>query len=342
MFEGCSDINPIAKDLNMNSPEHSYQFTSGLFITDLAQKQLDRWRSLAERESPLVETQQLPDTRFKRVVGDRILLEHRFHQIANEVPETPTVKAGLVINLGRQYELDRWIDGKFHHDRIQTGDFTVFPADISYGVAWDRSIEVLMVGFDPALIQQTVLELNDYNRRKLVANCDLEIFPKDKLNDPLIYQISLALKHELNTNGSVDRLYTESLTDTLLVHLLRYCSSQPFDRSLLDRGLANSQLQEIVDYIYENIAYDLSLSELATIAGMGVHHFGNLFKRSTGLSPYQYVIQQRLDRAKELLKDRDLSIVDIAIQTGFANQSHLTRLFSKHLAITPKKYRELL
>jgi AraC family transcriptional regulator len=325
----------------MNSPEHSYQFTSGLFITDLAQKQFDR--------SPLVQTQQLPGTRFKRVVTDspgerlrqRILLEHRFHQIANEVPETPIVKAGLVINLGRQYEVDRWIDGKFHHDRIQTGDFTVFPADISYGVAWDRAIEVLMVGFDPALIKQTVLELNDCEQWKLAANCDLEIFPKNKLNDRLIYQIGLALKNELNTNGSVDRLYTESLTDTLLVNLLRYCSSQPFDRSSSTQCLANSQLQEIVDYIHENIAYDLSLKELATIAGMGSHHFGNLFKRSTGLSPYQYVIQQRLDRAKELLKDRDLSIVDIAVQTGFANQSHLTRLFSKHLAITPRQYREM-
>ncbi len=150
------------------------------------------------------------------------------------------------------------------------------------------------------------------------------------------------MKNELNTNGSIDRLYTESLTDTLLVHLLRYCSSQSFDRAFSDRGFANSQLQGILEYIHENIAYDLSLTELATIAGMGVHHFGNLFKRSTGLSPYQYIIQQRLDRAKELLKDPELSIVDIAIQSGFANQSHLTTIFSKHLAITPKKYRELL
>jgi AraC family transcriptional regulator len=318
----------------MNSPENSHRFTSCLFITDLDQKQFDRL--------PSVRSEQLPDTKFKRVMSDRILLEHRFHHSANEVSETPTIKAGLVINLGRHYEVDRWIDGKFHHDRIQTGDFTVFPADISYGVAWDRAIEVLMVGFDPALIQQTVLELNDCEKWKLAADCNLEIFPKDKLNDPLIYQISLALKHELDANGSIDRLYTESLTDTLLVHLLRYCSSHSASRSLSTQGLANYQLQEILDYIHEHLTEDLSLAAIAIMAGMGVHHFGNLFKRATGLSPYQYVIQQRLARAKELLKDRERSIVDIAIQSGFANQSHLTRLFSKHLSITPKKYRELL
>jgi hypothetical protein len=137
----------------MNSQENSHRFTSRLFTTDLAQKHFDRWRSVSaqadafadakasptrtERESPLVQTQQLPDTEFKRVITDRILLEHRFHHSANEVPETPTIKAGLVISLGRHYEVDRWIDGKFHHHHIQTGDFTVFPAGISYRVAWD-------------------------------------------------------------------------------------------------------------------------------------------------------------------------------------------------------------
>jgi AraC family transcriptional regulator len=318
----------------MNLQENSHRFTSRLFTTDVDQKHFD--------QSPLIQSEQLPDTHYKRVVSDRILLEHRFHHSANEVPETPTAKAGLVINLGKYYQVDRWIDGKFHHHRLQTGDFTVFPAGTSYGVAWDRAIEVLMVGLDPALIQQTVLELNDCGKWKLAANCDLGIFPENKLDDPLIYQIALALKNELNANASIDRLYTESLTDTLLVHLLRYCSSQPSNRSVSAQGLVNSQLQSIFDYIHEHLTGDLSLAELAIIVGIGVHHFGILFKRSTGLSPYQYIIQQRLERAKELLKDPELSLVEIAIRSGFANQSHLTTLFSKHLEITPKKYREAI
>jgi AraC family transcriptional regulator len=312
--------------------QYSRRFTCQLFTTDLAQKYA----------APLVQTEELPDTQFKRVISGRILLEHRFHHIVSEVPEVSTVKAGLVINLGGQYQAERWIDGKFYQHRMQPGDFTVFPAGISYRVAWDRPQELLMVGFDPSLIQQKILELNDFRKSQLSVNYKGEIFPQHKFNDPLIYQIGLALKTELNANRSTDRLYTESLTDTLLVHLLRLCSSQAHLASCFNQGLSKLQLQAVIDYIQANIDRNLSLTELASITQLGSHHFSNLFKRSTGLSPYQYVIQQRLNKAKELLKNTDRSIVDIAIQTGFANQSHLTTAFRKHLSIAPKKYRSMI
>jgi AraC family transcriptional regulator len=328
----------IVKELKVNSQANSRRFTSNLFTADLRQK--DEPLEIID-QLPLVQTEQLPDTHFKRAIADQILLEHRFHHIANEVPETPTVKAGLVINLGKQFQVERWLDGKFYHAPIQTGDVTVFPADISYRVAWDRPVELLMVGFEPSLIQQTILELNDSEGLHL-STCQLEIFPQYKLHDPLIYQIGLALKNELRTNSSIKHLYIESLTNTLLVHLLRCCLSQTPTQSSLTEGLAHAKLQEILDYIHENITSGLSLTELAAIAGMGSHHFSNLFKRSTGLSPYQYIVQQRLEKARELLKNTDRSILDIAMQTGFANQSHLTTVFRKNLSITPKKYREIL
>jgi hypothetical protein len=104
----------------VNSVQNSHRFTSRLFTTDLAQK-------LVVDRSPLLQTKHLPDTHFKRAIGDsprerlrqRILLEHRFHHVVSEVPEVSTVKAGLVINLGGQYQAERWIDGKFHQHRMQ-------------------------------------------------------------------------------------------------------------------------------------------------------------------------------------------------------------------------------
>jgi AraC family transcriptional regulator len=285
---------------------------------------------------PLVLSRQSPETSFKRVVSDQISLEHRFHHIANEVPECSVIKAGLVINIGQHYQAERWIDGRFRQDHIQNGDFTVFPAGTPYRVVWDRPVELMMIGFDSLLIQKKAGELDD----RWCNDCNLETFPRHKLTDPLIHQIALALKTELHAHESIDRLYTESLIDTLLVHLLRRCATRP--DTFVAQGLANAKLRKVLDYIHENITDNLSLAELAAIAQVGSHHFANLFKRSTGLSPYQYVIQQRLAKAQELLKTTDLSIVEIAIESGFANQSHFTTVFQKNLSITPKKYRDRL
>jgi AraC family transcriptional regulator len=239
----------------------SEEHTSRLFTTDLARKYAFQ---VGVDRSPLVQSEQLPDTNFKRAIGNRILFEHRFHYIGSEVPECSPIKAGLVINLGEQYQVDRWIDGKFYHDRIQRGDFTLFPSGISYRVIWDRPIELLMLGFEPSLIEQTALELKDMGRLQFSGNYDREILPQYKLNDLLIYQIGLALKAQLYTHGSIDSLYTESMVNTLLVHLLK-CHSSRFDSATSTNGLPAFTLDLVLEYIHEHLAENISLMDIESL-----------------------------------------------------------------------------
>jgi AraC family transcriptional regulator len=101
------------------------------------------------------------------------------------------------------------------------------------------------------------------------------------------------------------------------------------------------QLQGVVDSIYASLDRNIRLTDLATIAGLDTYHFCTLFKQSMGTSPYQYVLQQRIRRAKQLLKlNKEMAIADVALQCGFANQSHFTRRFRQQVGITPKAYRE--
>ena len=72
---------------------------------------------------------------------------------------------------------------------------------------------------------------------------------------------------------------------------------------------------------------------------MSTHYFCHLFKQSTGIAPYQYVIQQRIAKAKRLLKQQDLSLVDVALACGFVSQSAFNRTFKQHVGTTPRKYR---
>jgi AraC family transcriptional regulator len=118
--------------------------------------------------------------------------------------------------------------------------------------------------------------------------------------------------------------------------------------------LSQSQLQRVIDYIKANLTQDLSIFDLATLTSMSESHFSRSFKRSVGIAPYQYLMQQRVERAKQLLEQRSLAkplpqqkppgtgiaISTIALDCGFANQTHLTKVFRQMTGMTPKAYQK--
>lgn len=103
--------------------------------------------------------------------------------------------------------------------------------------------------------------------------------------------------------------------------------------------MSDRQLRRVTDYINENLAQDLQLADLSELLEMSQFHFSRLFKQSMAMSPHQYLIQQRLERAKQLLKATNKSVMDIALQCGFSSHSHLGKLFRQHVGVSPKIYR---
>jgi AraC family transcriptional regulator len=125
----------------------------------------------------------------------------------------------------------------------------------------------------------------------------------------------------------------------LAVHLLRqYAAAKPHLQTY-EAGLSERQLLQVLEYINEHLTQDIKLADLAHLLGISQFHFSHLFKRSLGTAPYQYLIQQRIERAKQLLKQTDLSIMDIALNCGFNSHSHLSKQFRHFTGMTPKAYR---
>ena len=99
------------------------------------------------------------------------------------------------------------------------------------------------------------------------------------------------------------------------------------------------RLSQAIDYINDHLDDEIKLANLAAVVGISQYYFCQLFKQSMGVAPYQYVIQQRVERAKDLLRQKKVAIADIALECGFANQSHFTKHFRKVTGTTPKAYR---
>jgi AraC family transcriptional regulator len=149
------------------------------------------------------------------------------------------------------------------------------------------------------------------------------------------------MRLEIKNAQSSNHLYLDSLMTALSVHLLRQYLVQK--TSLRDNfvGLTYNQLRPAVDYMHEHIEENLSLETIAQVVGMSRYHFIRCFKQAIGISPYQYLVQQRVERAKRLLQVSQLSLTEIAIACGFANQSHFTTCFKRQIKITPRTFAKL-
>jgi AraC family transcriptional regulator len=163
--------------------------------------------------------------------------------------------------------------------------------------------------------------------------------PVHDLSHPPLLAVIGALQAELKSGGPGGPLLAESLGNVLAVHLLRLVA--PARAGLpVDGVLPKHKLRAVIEYIHGRLDAELSLDHLAAVAHMSAYHFSRLFKNSTGLPPHQYVISRRVERAKELLRERRRPpLSEIATEVGFADQSHFTRHFKRLVGVTPRLFR---
>ena len=224
-------------------------------------------------------------------------------------------------------------DGKTHTGLYQRGDISIIPANIPLFARWEGDENCLRIRLTNQFVKSVAGETLEKN-----SDC-LELVPEFQTRNPQIEAIGMMLLNELQPQCHSSKLYLDSLSNVLAVNLLRHYGTTKPKLPVYSGGLPPRQLGQILDYIDAHLEQNIKLADLAQLLDMSQFHFSRLFKQSIGTSPHQYLSQQRVERAKQLLKQTDKLIIDIALECGFSSHSHLSKQFRQLTGMTPKAYR---
>jgi len=161
-------------------------------------------------------------------------------------------------------------------------------------------------------------------------------------HDGFVTHLIHALRELARSRPASGADYGDSLCAVLVEHMRRSSSDWRSERAEPGQALSSSRLRRVLEYVDAHLDEEISLSTLAHQSGTSPFHFARLFKRRTGLAPHQFIIQKRMERARSLLSDAELSITEVAFRCGFSQQSHFTSTFRRTVGVSPSAYRRLL
>jgi AraC family transcriptional regulator len=221
------------------------------------------------------------------------------------------------------------------NDRVsyikQPGSLSLVPAGVCPLIRAETEFDLVACALDSALV--SALD-SEFERRP-----EGELRLQANLQDPAAQQLITLLIADANEGYTTERLYTEHLTQALAVRMLFLGRSpKPQTNNRGTSSLPKHVLRRIIDRM-RCFSCDLSLQALANESGYSRVHFVRMFRAATGFSPHNYLLNLRLERARELLRNPSISLIDIALDCGFSSHSHMSRLFHKSVGVTPSAYR---
>lgn len=224
------------------------------------------------------------------------------------------------------------IGGRTRSAEHGPGTVYILPAGTRDRMAWSGPTNRIVLVMEPRFLARALDETAHL--------ADVELTAHWTLQDRHIASVMRALHADLEDGSPAGPLYGESLGVALAHYLIRRYAVRTSREPEYRGGISAVRLNRVLDFIRQNCTKEMRLWELGQLAGMSPHYFCQLFKQSTGLSPHQFVLCQRIERAKEYLRNSDVSIGAAAEAAGFMDQSHFTKVFRRIVGVAPKQFRE--
>ncbi|WP_130617274.1 AraC family transcriptional regulator [Dyella amyloliquefaciens] len=210
------------------------------------------------------------------------------------------------------------------------GQFCVVPAGSSTLWTMSHPARSLLLRLSPSLLRDTgeAMGLGEHHAA---------LVPSIHIRDPQIEHIGWMMQAEDRDAYPSGRLFTDSLAAALAARLLALQSQHRRPQAPVPRALPTWRLNQVIEYIEAHLDQDLTLAELAAVAGFSVSHFKPLFREAVGKPAHRFVLERRVERARWLLQEARGSITEVAIEAGFAHASHMARCMRQVLGVSPSQ-----
>lgn len=234
----------------------------------------------------------------------------------------------FAVHRGRPLPIKQRREDMHHEWTFTRGDLTLIPAGWQTTCWTEQTSMPLIIEVDRAFVRRAVPE----------AAQEVEMPCLFSFDDPVCRELSLSMLVEAKAYGIGARLYVESAAVVLTRRLSRM-TLRPVAPISPKSGLPVAILRRAKAFLHDEMNRNPGVAELSAAVGMNHHHFSRMFKRSTGLAPYQYQSNIRLERAKQLLAEGRSPIIDVAYETGYSNPSQFSTFFRKRTGVSPSDFR---
>ncbi|WP_333826530.1 AraC family transcriptional regulator [Pararhodobacter sp.] len=240
----------------------------------------------------------------------------------------------LVSYRGGVTRMRRRFEGAWKKETLGPGATSLLTRAQQAHWTWDAPLVVTHLYLAPSLLTGIAGEAMDCH----VAS--VELADVLRADDPLLTSMVQAIASEASQTAMGGALYVESLSRALGVHLLRRYATIRLPAPRAGQRLSPGEMRRIGDYIEEQLAEPLTLEGMAARIGMTTDLFTRRFRASFGMPPYRYVTARRVARARQLLMQGQFAVKEVAALCGFADQAHLTRIYSRETGVTPAAFRK--
>ena len=258
---------------------------------------------------------------------------HRCQVPSHDIKVAGSCVHRITVHLAGPVLIGRPRDRPRDRKRSDKGHTNVVPAGVPVTRSFKGQADFIAIYLAPAVVDEVAAETFDLDpaRAELVESLAV---PDDALD-----RFGRLLLAEAETGGAGTRLFTDTLTRALALHLLRaYSIHAPRPPSSPD-ALVGWRLRRAVEHMHAHLAENLPLAQLAATAGLSPSHFARAFRAATGEPPHRYLVRLRVDRARHLLEHTRLPVIEVGLRCGFEQTTHFATMFRKVTGLSPRAYR---